>query len=222
MRIGFVADAHGNPFGLNLCLQALREESVSEIYFLGDAVGYFPDADSVLETLASNQAHCLMGNHEAMLLGRLPLDSKNDEVYRLSETRHRVGTEQIRAMENWKEQAVLNTGGRKIFCVHGRPGEPLTGYLYPDDDPPLDSDVKADVLVTAHTHRPALKKNGKLLLINPGSAGLPRQGGRQASCAVYDTELNEAWLRWVPLPVEELIQHYNDSIHPQVKNVLRR
>jgi hypothetical protein len=67
--IGFVSDAHGNPYGLQACVDALRERGAGTLYFLGDAVGYLPLAEEVLAILAREGATCQLGNHEAMLCG---------------------------------------------------------------------------------------------------------------------------------------------------------
>ena len=44
MRIGLLADGHGNVEAFDRGLHALREAGAERFYFLGDAVGYLPGA----------------------------------------------------------------------------------------------------------------------------------------------------------------------------------
>ena len=71
MIVGLVSDAHGNADALEKCLDVIEREGARKTYFLGDAVGYFPEENAVLDLLRSRGAICLRGNHEAMLLGKL-------------------------------------------------------------------------------------------------------------------------------------------------------
>lgn len=50
--------------------------------------------------------------------------------------------------------------GRKVTLTHGHT--------------PVDIPGDTDVLITGHTHIPVMKRKGKLYLLNPGSASLPR------------------------------------------------
>ena len=82
MKIGFISDAHGNPYSLKLCLERLNFMGVDEIVFLGDAAGYFPQTNEVIELLQAFSCTCLLGNHDAMLIGKIPVDAKKDGVYK--------------------------------------------------------------------------------------------------------------------------------------------
>lgn len=222
MKIGLLADAHGNPVGLGLCLKALAVAGAERLVFLGDALGYFPDGPRVLDMLVAAGALCLMGNHEAMLLGRLPLDPEADRQYGLARAAGALSQAELTRLASWPEYAELEWGGRRLMCMHGRPGQPLTGYLYPDSDLAGLEGLEADALFTAHTHRPFMARAGGVLVVNVGSAGLPRQGGGLASCALYDTESGRAELITAPLPVGELLQGYRHSLHARVREVLLR
>ncbi len=222
MKIGLLADAHGNPVGLGLCLAALAAAGAERLVFLGDALGYFPDGPQVLAMLERAGALCLMGNHEAMLLGRLPLDPEADRQYGLARTGAALSPAELSRLAAWPESVELELGGRRLICMHGRPGEPLTGYLYPDADLAGLGGLAADALFTAHTHRPFTARAGGVLVVNVGSVGLPRQGGALASCTLYDTESGRAELLEVPLPVGELLNGYRHRLHQRVREVLLR
>jgi len=58
------------------------------------------------------------------------------------------------------EQVTVEFGGVRIRMVH--------------DAADVPEPVEADVVVTGHSHKPAISRNGRVLYVNPGSAGPPR------------------------------------------------
>jgi predicted phosphodiesterase len=54
-------------------------------------------------------------------------------------------------------------------------------------------EAAADFVLYGHTHHQLVRRIGKALVINPGSAGEARDisNGRQLSCAVLDTVTEE-------------------------------
>jgi putative phosphoesterase len=61
-------------------------------------------------------------------------------------------------------------------------------------------EADADIVLYGHTHRKIVRRIGRVLVVNPGSAGEardPRNGG-QLSCAVLDTASEEVVLRDFP------------------------
>jgi len=61
--IGFLSDAHGHVGAFEKALSVLRGHGASDIYFLGDAVGYLPSGD-VVEILRRERIPCVRGNHD--------------------------------------------------------------------------------------------------------------------------------------------------------------
>lgn len=76
MKIAIISDAHGNLLFFKFCMEAIQKEKVDRIVALGDYFGYMLDGKKVFDILRDNNAILLKGNHEAMLLGELPLDKK--------------------------------------------------------------------------------------------------------------------------------------------------
>jgi len=193
MLLGFLSDAHGNPFGFHPCYTRLREEGAERIYFLGDAVGYWPHSLEVLRELLKRRIPCIKGNHEAMLVGLLPILEEDERIYRLrplvSATSSRM--RQLIADE-WPIRREIVAEGRRILLVHGRPNNCLEGYLYEDETPSSGESADFDTVVMGHTHRAFVRKEQGVLWLNAGSCGLPRDIGNMASCALYDTVSNSA------------------------------
>jgi predicted phosphodiesterase len=191
-KIGFLSDAHGNPFALRSCIQALRERGCASLHFLGDAVGYLPMAEEVLAILANDGISCQMGNHEGMLVGRLPLQSEKDAVYGLASLRLRLGAHCIGEIAAWPTRRVLSVAGRSILLVHGSPRDELTEYTFPDSDLTPFANTGHDVIAVGHSHLPFIRTIGGTLVVGVGSCGLPRDVGNLASCALYDPASGQA------------------------------
>ncbi len=221
MIAGFLSDAHGNPVGLERCLRALEYEGAEAIYFLGDAVGYFPEENAVLDLLRSRQVTCVRGNHEALLLGELPLGPEQDRIYRITEVRSRLHHRHREWIEQWPDRLEVELGGRRLLLVHGSPREPLEGYVYPDSDLSAFEALSFDAVLMGHTHRAFLRRQGTVTIVNAGSCGMPRDAGGLASCAMYN-ELTGAELLRVSFDAAGLRVKWGDRVHPSAAACLER
>jgi predicted phosphodiesterase len=222
MRAGFVADAHGNPAGLEGCLRALANQGADRIYFLGDAVGYFPDVNEVLDLLRSSDAVCVRGNHEAMLLGQLTIPEGRGAVYRLAEAGMRLQARHRAWIQQWPERLEVDLEGVRLLLVHGSPADPLQGYVYPDTDVSPLRALPFDGVLMGHTHRPVIASTGAVTVVNVGSSGMPRDVGDLASCAVYDSATRGWEILRVAFDAPALIAKWGDRIDATAAACLRR
>ncbi len=63
-----IGDVHGHYEGLMTLLQAIAPQSDDQVYFLGDLIDRGPQSSQVVNFVKDNHYHCLLGNHEQMLL----------------------------------------------------------------------------------------------------------------------------------------------------------
>ena len=222
MILGFVSDAHGNPEGLEGCLRVLELEGATRIYFLGDAVGYLPEENAVLHLLRSSGAICVRGNHEAMLLGEIPVREGRREAYRLEEAGARLEPAHRDWIAAWPVRLELEIERVRLLLVHGSPADPLEGYVYPDTDLAPLRDLPFDVALMGHTHRPFIATAGALTVVNPGSCGMPRDVGNLASCAIYDTATHSAEILRVPFDAAGLVARWGNRIDRSAADCLQR
>lgn len=222
MIAGFLSDAHGNPSGLETCLRAVRNRGAEQVFFLGDAIGYFPEENAVLDLLRASGAVCVRGNHEALLLGELPLSEARDRVYRLTEAKGRLTAAHRAWLAEWPERLEISLAGRRTLLVHGSPAEPLTGYVYPDGDFAPFGSLPFALVVMGHTHRPFFSEVGGVTILNPGSCGMPRDVGHLASCAIYDSGTNGCEILRIPFDAESLLARWEGHIDPSAAACLRR
>jgi putative phosphoesterase len=183
LRVGIVSDLHCNLAGLEQALSIIGD--VDELVCLGDSIWEYRFSNEIVHLLRERGAHTILGNHEEGFLGPHGARARQaDWIDRsllrwLSERPHRIE---------------LQLGEKKLLAVHSTPWEPRGAYVYPHSAL-LErfAEAEADFVLYGHTHHQVVRCCGKVLVINPGSAGDARdQGnGRQLSCAVLDTVSEE-------------------------------
>ena len=186
MKIGIFSDAHGNIEALKKAYSFFANENVDDVYFIGDAVGYLPYGLEVIDFLMENKIKCIKGNHEAMLLGELPIKIENKSIYCLDKIASKISSQQISFISAWPHYYELFYNNAKTLLVHGSPTNFLNGYVYPDTDLKTFVNTSYDKIVMGHTHRPFIKKQEDKIFINTGSVGLPRDVGNLSSVLIMD------------------------------------
>src|SRR4051794_17709320 len=71
MRLGVIADVHGNLPALEATVAALERMGVDRYACLGDIVGYGPFPVECVELIAGLDALAVAGNHDLIATGRL-------------------------------------------------------------------------------------------------------------------------------------------------------
>lgn len=188
MKVGLVADAHGNAFGLAAALEGLKLAGAHEILFAGDVVGYHPFVNETIALLRDSSARVVKGNHEAMLLGEIAGDAERLVVYGLDYAQRVITADNLEWLRGLPESLQLTLDGVQFAVYHGSPWAPLTEYVYPDHESfGRFQTMKPGIVVLGHTHRPLHHVVGGVTVVNPGSCGLPRDGVPGAAYAVVDT-----------------------------------
>lgn len=221
MIVGVLSDVHGNLSALRQCLNILAKHGAQRIICLGDVFGYLPLGLECRCLLEQNSAQLLLGNHEALMLGLLPLDPVRDEQYGLTREALRLPGDmraRILASRPWAE---LEADGLRYLLVHGSPWDPLSGYLYPDADWSPLAKLGYDGLFMGHTHHATLRREDGVTLVNVGSCGLPRDNGRQGCLALLDTQTATVELLRFEIDVAALLRD-NPSMPQTVQDVLLR
>lgn len=222
MKIAILSDAHGNDYYFNKCINEIQKIIPDRIIFLGDCFGYMRKGNIILTKLRQLDTKILMGNHEAMLLGKIPYNEDKEAVYGLKIDRKNITESNLEYIKNLEPEFCEEIDDKKILFVHGRPDNPLNGYLYEDDKTFDWSQSQYDLVFMGHTHRPYIKKAGKTIYVNVGSCGLPRDKGTAPSYAVFDTCNGETDIYRVSINKTELKELALENIHPEVYECLMR
>ena len=92
MRYAILSDIHGNLPAWNTVLSDLAVHKVDCILCLGDIVGYGPQPAECLKSVYSHATAMVLGNHDAVVGGRMSAESFNDRAGRIiSWTQTRLG-----------------------------------------------------------------------------------------------------------------------------------
>jgi serine/threonine protein phosphatase 1 len=67
-----IGDVHGHYEGLMTLLEAIAPTTQDQIYFLGDLIDRGPDSARVVDFVYQSTYHCLLGNHEQLMLDAFP------------------------------------------------------------------------------------------------------------------------------------------------------
>ena len=178
MRVGIVSDLHCNVQGLDLALAAMGD--VDALLCLGDSIFEYQFSNDVVARLRQRGAHIIQGNHEEVFLSAAG-----------TRARERAGIDQalLGFLAEQPHRRYLELAGKRLLLIHSTPWEPRGEYVHPHSAK-LErfAEADADIVLYGHTHCQVVKRVGKVLVINPGSAGDARdsRNGRQLSCAVLD------------------------------------
>ncbi|NQZ66619.1 MAG: metallophosphoesterase family protein [Lentisphaeria bacterium] len=211
MRYAIVSDIHANRQAWEAILADMEKIGVDTVLCLGDVIGYGPEPSRVLESAYKHCSNFVLGNHDAVVGGRLDPDLFNDEA---------------RVVIDWTCEQ-LNDDVAKFFsvmpmsmsdedflCVHAEAANPERfGYI---DTPELalESIMSCTERLTfvGHTHLPSVyaMQEGVMVpqatadfniapdmryLVNVGSVGDPRDGDKRASYVIYDQQQNTVHFR---------------------------
>lgn len=183
MRIGLVSDIHCNIESLDMALAQMGD--VQEVLCAGDLIFSFRFSNEVVSRLREIGARIVLGNHDMDVLGWL-----GDRV------RSAPGVDQ--ELLRWLAQQPMRldtvVDGRRLAMFHSAP-EPPYEYVY-KEQPRINEfgALGADFVVYGHTHYAMEHHVNGTMIINPGSAGQPRdpRNGFRSSYAVLDTKAREA------------------------------
>jgi len=200
MSIGIISDIHGNYEALKVVLAELDSMNISEIYCLGDVVGYYSQVNECCEELRSRNIPCLMGNHDWYMAGGgfCPRSKSVNDCLRYQ---RKVITEEN---VNWLRSFPVQRKVGKIHMVHGGWADPIDEYLEPGEE--YFSRIEGEIFVSGHNHIQTLQKysNGKIYC-NPGSVGMPRDNDPRAAFATFDNDFTLHRVEYNMLKVFELM-----------------
>lgn len=177
MRFAVLADTHGNLLALRAVLEDLRAASPDLVVNLGDLVSGPFDPAGAAEAQMALGCPTLSGNHERQILEGAP--GQSDGFARPLLTPAQRGW--IAALPK-----TLSLAGGEVFACHGSPAGGDLDYLLEDVTaghaalaapeaiaPRLAGIGAARLVLCGHTHTARAVTVGDVLVVNPGSVGMP-------------------------------------------------
>lgn len=218
MLVAVVSDIHANLAALETVLEALDEAAPDELWCLGDVVGYGPRPNECCEIVRERADICLAGNHDLAVRGTIDLAEFSGDAAEAARWTQAVLTEDARAFLARLEPAAERAG---VALYHGSARDPVWEYVLSDEAAAATLAVSpSPTVLVGHSHAAlqvrwagdtltgGLAGDGEevslsdRVLLNPGSAGQPRDGDPRAAFLLLDLDRRIATFRRVEYDVE--------------------
>jgi diadenosine tetraphosphatase ApaH/serine/threonine PP2A family protein phosphatase len=219
MRVAVTSDIHANLHALEAVLVALEDEPRDELWCLGDLVGYGPRPNECCALVRERADVCLVGNHDLVALGSLPIADFNLEAAVAARWTSSELTEESRAFLSSLDPSATASG---VELFHASARDPVWEYVLSEEAARASLALTtAAVVLVGHSHVAlALLLDGADMtgglapagsecdlsagrwLLNPGAVGQPRDGDPRAAYLVLDLERRFARFHRVAYSVE--------------------
>ena len=223
VRYGIISDVHSNLEALEVALDFLRDVDV--LLCVGDVVGYGPDPNACCDVLRERRIVTVLGNHDAAVVGRTPLDWFNPIAREAIEwTRDQLTAENRAFLEGLPpvhgvEHFVLAHGSlsspekfeyvtspweaRATFAEMGRHRLCFIGHTHLAEFYSQKSGETSAGQINMAAGGTVELKPAFLYIINCGSVGQPRDYNPKAAVGVYDTEAETVSIERLDYPIAE-------------------
>jgi len=220
MKLCIISDIHSNIFFFEKCMEEIAKHDIDKIICLGDTIGYFDKPNEVIDILVRERVKCILGNHEAMMLGLIDYSPNIEPIYNLKNNHSVLREKYLNLIRSWVPFYELKINSRKMLFVHGSPYDPLNGYLYENTISAAYENLQYDFIFTGHTHRPYIRQNKNQTIVNVGSCGLPRDYGNMPSFVILNCGDFTCDLMRIKIDINDFIN--NIDVHEDVLNCLGR
>lgn len=160
MKLMIVSDIHGSLDDLKQVLAVYENEKMDKLILLGDLLYHGPRNPLPVGYNPQAVAELLNQYRDQIIAVRGNCDAEVDQM---------VLDFPIRA-----DYSELYVDGHRFFMTHG--------HLYNEDQLPLLN--TGDILMYGHFHKPIAKVKDGIVIFNPSSLSLPKEGGK--SFGVYE------------------------------------
>jgi predicted phosphodiesterase len=206
MRYAIISDIHSNLEALTAVISKIAELKADRILCLGDIVGYSTNPNEVIDILKSENALCIIGNHDAVACGLREAHGFNplakraalwtrEQLTNESRTFLRDLPKELKADDFFLFHGSIHATDRYIIYkediqenfqfLEKLTGQPHIGFFghthmrttYISDHDVIFVDLSFELSLSP----------SRMYLINPGSVGQPRDHDPRASFLIYDT-----------------------------------
>lgn len=178
MRLGLIADIHGNKLALDAVLEQLDYWQIDQILCLGDVATLGPDPGGVVRTLRERQIPAVMGNTDAWLFNPDRNDLYfSDLTYWTLDQLSEEDLDYLRYLPS--ATTVPLTDQISLYAFHGSPRSYDDVLSASTPEPTLIETFHTrsqQIYAGGHTHVQHLRRFEQRHFINPGSVGMPGIG----------------------------------------------
>jgi predicted phosphodiesterase len=182
MRIALISDLHASEVSLDATLRDIRRQGVDQIVCLGDVATLGPRPKEIIARLRDLGCPCILGNHDEFLFNPAILSTYTEVpiiVQAVDWCREQLSSDELDFLRSFRATLSIDLDGQpgnRLFLYHGSPRSHMEELLSttPADqvDRMLEGNI-ATVMAGGHTHFQMMRQHNGILLVNPGSVGLP-------------------------------------------------
>ena len=224
MKILIVSDVHGNFHALDAVVKKVPHHV---LICCGDLVVDYPFPGECIRTVKAVCTHVCRGNNDDLVARNKKASDYLSERYanyaaaidRATElTQRAINDEDRQYLAGLPRECRFTIRGISFYMNHTGPGLALNHYL--DLDVPASElhrhyeNIRANVILTGHTHIPYIKQVNGRILVNPGSIGEPRDGDPRASYATFDTVNGQIALGRLAYDITETLRRLDALSYP--------
>lgn len=223
MKVAVLSDIHSNYHAFRACYEDALKCGAESFIFLGDYVSDLAEPQKALDLVYEIQAKyptvCLLGNRERYMLeceegtSSFTRGSKSGSLLFTYDHLRKKDFDFIKGL---KMSDTVEIEGFKIEIAHasmdndrcyfdGNDGR--TAEIFPQ--------MKCNYLLTGHSHKQYIRRNGAKTIINPGSVGIPQGGTRWPKYAMLEIFSGD-----VSCDLREVRYDLGEAIHAQFANGL--
>ena len=204
MRVAVISDVHGNRHALETVLESISDRGCTELWSLGDLVGYGADPDACVDLIRAHAQVSLAGNHDLGVSGAIALKQFSTGAALAARwTQGAIRPDTLAYLQSLESARTLAS----VALYHASPRDPVWEYVLSAPQADLCLDV-ADrrVALVGHSHvalyfarLPGAAATGGTRsddehldlgdgawIVNPGSVGQPRDGDPRAAWLELD------------------------------------
>lgn len=181
VKLALISDVHGNLVALLAALAAIERHRPDVLVCLGDVAASGPRPGECIQRLAAAEAQIVQGNSDAWLClaaDHAPPSAPYPEVQEIDAwCRAQLEREELALLDAYPPHMRLPlSAGEHLFACHGSPrsfDEPIRATTPEHEVDAMTAGIGGGVLAAGHTHQSMVRRHRNLLLVNPGSVGMP-------------------------------------------------
>jgi putative phosphoesterase len=189
MKTAALGDIHANLPALEAVLADLKKRNASQVWILGDLLGYNAFPNEVVQLVKSHATYAVIGNYDRKVLQFSDKEKewkqtkRPEKFFSFRWTSERLAQSNSAYLATLPNDLRLEVAGKSVLLTHGSPDspkEPLTTETSDERLSELADEAQSDVVVCAHSHIHFVRRIHGCRFVNTGSVGLPADGDPRA------------------------------------------
>jgi predicted phosphodiesterase len=180
VRIALISDLHANEVALRAVLADVDRVGCDEVICLGDVATLGPQPNAVIQLLRERTTRRILGNHDDFMLNRDLIHSYTEVpvvVDSVEWCRARLSEDEITFLRTFSPNLEIPLDDKATLVLyHGTLRshmEDLLATTPPEEVDEMLQGRRGTVMAGGHTHLQMVRQHNGVLIVNPGSVGLP-------------------------------------------------